>query len=49
MTGAKRFREVYRHPDAMTLEITMTLTDPKTFTQPWVGKKHVYKLQLPQD
>jgi hypothetical protein len=44
-----KLHEVYRHPDAMTLEITMTLDDPKAYTKPWVGNKQVYKLQLPQD
>ena len=27
------------------LELTMTLTDPKTYTTPWVGEKKVFKLQ----
>ena len=40
--------EVYRHPDAMTVEITMTLDDPKTYTKPWVGGKQTFKLELPK-
>ena len=27
------------------LELTMTLTDPKTYTTPWVSEKKVFKLQ----
>jgi hypothetical protein len=40
--------EVYKHPDAMTLELTMTYTDPKAYTAPWVGGKQTYHLQLPK-
>ena len=29
--------ERYSHPDAVTLQISMTLTDPKVYTKPWVG------------
>ena len=43
-----KLREVYRHPDAMTLEITMTLDDPKAYTKPWVGNKRTYRLALPK-
>lgn len=28
-----------------SLEVTMTLTDPKIYTTPWVGEKKVFKLQ----
>ena len=28
-----------------TLELTMTLTDPKTYTKPWVSEKKLFKLQ----
>ena len=44
-----KLHEVYRHPDAMTLEITMTIDDPKTYTKPWVGNKQVFRLDLPKD
>lgn len=30
--------ERWRHPDADTLTLDMTLTDPKTYTAPWVGE-----------
>jgi hypothetical protein len=40
--------ERYRHPDAMTLEITMTLDDSKAYTKPWIGAMQSYKLQLPK-
>ena len=43
-----KLHEVYRHPDALTLDITMTLDDPKTFTKPWVGIKQSYTLELPK-
>ena len=42
-------QERYSHPDAMTLEITMTLDDPKAYTKPWVGVKQTFKLLLPKD
>jgi len=44
-----KLHEVYRHPDAMTLELVMTIDDPKTYTQPWVGNKQVFRLDLPKD
>jgi hypothetical protein len=44
-----KLREVIRHPDATTLELTMTIDDPKTYTTPWVGNKQVFRLQLPKD
>jgi len=28
-----------------TLELTMTLTDPKTYTKPWVSDKKMFKLE----
>lgn len=43
-----KLHEVYRHPDALTLDITMSLDDPKTFTKPWVGIKQSYTLELPK-
>lgn len=43
-----KLHEVYHHPDAQTLEITMTLTDPKAYTKPWVGNKQTFRLALPK-
>ena len=28
-----------------TLELTITLTDPKTYTKPWLSEKKVFRLQ----
>ncbi len=39
-----RLEERYRRVDRDTLELTMTLTDPKTYTKPWVSEKKIYKL-----
>jgi hypothetical protein len=36
--------ERYRRVDRDTLELTMTLTDPKTYTKPWVSEKKIHKL-----
>jgi hypothetical protein len=44
-----KLHEVYTHPDAMTLELVMTIDDPKTYTKPWVGNKQIFKLDLPKD
>ena len=44
-----KLHEVFRHPDAATLEITMTLTDPKAYTKPWVGNKTTWRLVLPKE
>ena len=43
-----RLQERYRHPDALTLEVTMTLDDPKAFTSTWTGVKQTFKLELPK-
>jgi hypothetical protein len=43
-----KLHEVYRHPDALTLEITMTLEDPKAYAKPWGGATQTFKLQLPK-
>jgi len=43
-----KLREVYRHPDAMTLEVTMTIDDPKAYTKPWVGAAQKLTLELPK-
>jgi hypothetical protein len=44
-----KLHEVYRHPDATTLEITMTIEDPQAYTKTWVGNKQTYKLVLPKE
>jgi hypothetical protein len=44
-----KLREVWRHPNATTLEVTMTIDDPQTYTQPWVGNKQTLELELPKD
>jgi hypothetical protein len=44
-----KLHEVYRHPDATTLEIIMTLDDPKAYTKPWVGATQTLKLALPKN
>jgi hypothetical protein len=44
-----KLREVYRHPDAMTLEITMTVDDPKAYTKPWMGAAQKLTLELLRD
>jgi hypothetical protein len=36
--------ERYRRIDRDTLELTMTLTDPKVFAAPWVGEAKIMKL-----
>lgn len=42
-------QERYSHPDALTLQLTTTLNDPKVYTKPWVSAKPaVYALQLPK-
>ena len=43
-----KLHEVFRHPDVMTLQITMTLDDPKAYTKPWVGAPQTLKLALPK-
>jgi len=43
-----KLREVFHHPDVMTMEITMTLDDPTAYTKPWVGNKQSFQLQLPK-
>jgi hypothetical protein len=43
-----KMHEVYRHPDPMTLEITMTVDDPKAYAKPWVGAKQALTLELPK-
>ena len=43
-SDAMRLEERYRRIDRDTLELTMTLTDPKVFTAPWVSEPKVMKL-----
>jgi hypothetical protein len=48
-TEDMKLEERWVHPDAMTLQVTMTLTDPKIYTKPWVSAKPiVFDLQLPK-
>jgi hypothetical protein len=42
-----RLQERYRRVDRDTLELTMTLNDPKTYTKPWVSETKILK-PLPQ-
>ena len=42
-----RLEERYRRIDRDSLELTMTLTDPKMYTKPWVSEKKVFKLAPP--
>lgn len=42
-----RLVERYNHPDALTLDLTMTLDDPKVYTKSWSGEKK-FKLELPR-
>jgi hypothetical protein len=44
-----KMHEVYHHPDAYTLDFTMTIDDAKVYTQPIAGGKQTYKLQVPKD
>lgn len=39
-----RFEERYRRVDRDTLELRMTLTDPKAYTKPWVSETKVFRL-----
>jgi len=40
-------QERYRRVDHDHLELAMTLTDPKTYTRPWISQKKVFTLQPP--
>ena len=44
ISGEARFEERYRRIDRDTLELTMTLTDPKAYTKPWVSEKKIFRL-----
>ena len=39
-----RIEERYRRRDRDTLELTMTLTDPETYTRPWVSDTKVFRI-----
>ena len=39
-----QLQERYRRVDRDTLELTLTLTDPKVYTKPWVSDRKVFKL-----
>jgi len=41
--------ERYRRLDKNTLELVLTVDDPKTFTKPWVGDRKLYKLVPEKD
>jgi hypothetical protein len=45
-SDAMRVLERYRRPDHDTLELTMTVDDPKAYTKPWVSTEpKIYKLR----
>ena len=39
-----RLEERYRRRDRDTLELTMTLTDPETYTRPWVSDTKIFRI-----
>jgi len=42
-------QEKFTHPDAVTLQETMTINDPTIYTAPWVSAKlQTFQLQLPK-
>lgn len=47
-SDAMHLQERYRRVDHNTLEVTMTLEDPKIYTKPWVSDKFIWKLQPDQ-
>lgn len=48
-SDSMRLEERYQRPAHDTLELTVTLNDPKVYTKPWVSNKKVYKLQPDQE
>ena len=44
ISGEARFEERYRRVDRDTLELTMTLTDPKAYTKPWISEQKTFRL-----
>ncbi|OFW35617.1 MAG: hypothetical protein A3J28_05540 [Acidobacteria bacterium RIFCSPLOWO2_12_FULL_60_22] len=47
-SDAMRLQERYRRADHDTLELTLTLDDPKVYTKPWVSDKKILQLQPQQ-
>ena len=39
-----RLEERYHRADHNTIELSMTLTDPKAYTKPWISEKFTFKL-----
>ena len=44
-SDAMTLEERYRRTDMNTMELTVTLTDPKFYSKPWVSDKKLFKLQ----
>ena len=40
-----KLQERYRRVDQNNMELTVTLTDPKIYTKPWVGDKKTFRLE----
>ncbi len=40
-----RLQERYRRVDQNNLEMTLTLTDPKIYTKPWISDKKTFRLE----
>ncbi len=47
-SDAMRLQERYRRVDFDTIELTITLDDPKFYTKQWVSDKKIYRLQPQQ-
>lgn len=44
ISGEARFEERYRRVNRDTLELAMTLTDPKAYAKPWISEKKTFRL-----
>ncbi len=44
-TDEMTLQERYRRVDQSNMELTVTLTDPKIYTKPWVGDKKTFRLE----
>jgi hypothetical protein len=44
-TDQMRLREQWRRVDHDTLQLTLTINDPKMYTQPWVSDTKTFKLE----
>jgi len=44
-SNAMRLQERYRRVDHDTLELKITVDDPKTYTKPWVSETKMFKLE----